>query len=271
MADTDTTSGTGTPPDAGAPPAVPGAPPPAAAGMVNITYEGKTHPIPAALKGVFDNAEKSAAAARVDQKNRDQRARETSATELTTANTRIAELEASTQALEDEKLSEAEKAAKQVEREAAKNAREMAELKSKTETLENAARHRAIDDQMRLSVNASEQSNPEHTLLLLKAFAPPELVANGDGYKVVCKVPDSSGGHEEMSPEEAAKYFLGLPGNSHLLKSSVRTGAGTTEGGHQGTNGKKIFTKAEVDTPQGRAIFTELEKAGGRPVIDPKS
>lgn len=105
--------------------------------------------------------------------------------------------------------------------------------------------------------------NPKQVVKLLKSeFAVDVNDLHGD-FRTIFKA-----GDKQLSANEAVEMFLTREDNQNLLRTKLKSGAGTSTSKQVDIGSKAVFTKAEItNNPEARKRFNELIKMGQFPEV----
>lgn len=174
-----------------------------------------------------------------------------------------ADLEARLQQLEDEKLTASEKEKAAIERAQKKAMDEAAAAREEASTNRRLYESHKMDTDIRDALSGFELFNPKQVAVMLRAWGSLVMERDESGIdRTFVVVRSESGEEERLSPREAAGRFLALDENQNLLKSSVKTGAGSTAGGKIGVGGVRLYTREELANPKTAQEYMARSKRG---------
>jgi len=182
------------------------------------------------------------------------------------------ELEAAIQKIEDDKLSDSEKALKTIERERNAAATKITEHETRAKTFETMFKE-TVEENALLSGFSSRADvyQPDQAYKLMKAEFPVEVVDTNEGegrrkYKVIIKMPNEQGAVEDLDPKTAVERWLAMPEHNHFIKSNLQPGAGSSmNGGRRDVSGTVIYKRSQMQNEKVRKEYA-LKIASGESV-----
>lgn len=123
-----------------------------------------------------------------------------------------------------------------------------------------------LDTELYKAVSDYEVHNSKQVVKLLKSEYKHDFVEDDNGeLQIVFNVNGN-----KVSIKDAFKAFFNDPSNANLLKSTLKSGGGTsikTGSGSSTQNLRTEYTRAEVQTESGRKEYNAAMKAGLNPII----
>ena len=180
----------------------------------------------------------------------------------------IPELQAMIQKIEDEKLTEAERNQKAIEREKSSLTAKITASEEKAGTFERMFKDTIEENALLASFSSrADVYQPDQAFKLLKAEFKVDIVeGEGEGrgkYKVVVHMPGENGTTEELDAKTAVEKWLAMPEHNHFIKSNLQPGAGSSaNGGRRDQNGTVYYKASQMQNEKIRAEYNSKLKAG---------